>query len=645
MGITVTHTVVAADRRAEQDGETALLPQVVLNGASYNATPGQRPVMVDRCDTVAKLFALRCRTLGPRTAHREKDMGIWKAYSWQDYWDHAEKIGLGLMALGLERGEVVSILSEDRKEWLYLDMGIQGAGAIASGVYTTDSAQQLAYLVNDSGSRFLVVENDEQLDKFLEIEAEVPHLRWVIILDRDGLHDLRHEKCLFLDQLYDQGAAFKIANPTAFEDAVARSRPDDTALLIYTSGTTGLPKGAMLSHENILATMESGARSLECYATDEQLCFLPLCHILERNVSVYLPMAAGSTVNFAESPETVFDNIQEVSPATFFAVPRVWEKVYSRVLVLAQEATWLGRWAFNRAVAAGAARANYVLAAKPVPSGIALRYRIWDLLVLRNLRRMLGLDRLRRGGTGAAPISPELLRWYWSIGVPLIEGYGMTENAGLTAANRVLSHRPGTVGQAVPGVEIRIAPDGEIQLWGLNNFQGYWNKPEKTAETYTEDGWLRTGDVGQLDDAGFLTITGRIKDIIITAGGKNITPAEIESRLKFSHYISDAVVIGDRRKFLTCLIMIDQENVEKFAQDRKIPFSDFASLCAAEQVVDLIRGEVDAVNRDFARVEQIKDFRLINVLLTAEDDELTATMKLKRGLVEKKHKNLIDQMY
>lgn len=286
-----------------------------------------------------------------------------------------------------------------------------------------------------------------------------------------------------------------------------------------------------------------------------------------------------------------------------------------------------------------------MLAAKPVPSGIALRYRIWDLLVLRNLRRMLGLDRLRRGGTGAAPISPELLRWYWSIGVPLIEGYGMTENAGLTAANRVLSHRPGTVGQAVPGVEIRIAPDGEIQLWGLNNFQGYWNKPEKTAETYTEDGWLRTGDVGQLDDAGFLTITGRIKDIIITAGGKNITPAEIESRLKFSHYISDAVVIGDRRKFLTCLIMIDQENVEKFAQDRKIPFSDFASLCAAEQVVDLIRGEVDAVNRDFARVEQIKDFRLINVLLTAEDDELTATMKLKRGLVEKKHKNLIDQMY
>ena len=634
-----------AQDRAQPTGADIGSPQVELNGVSYNATPGQRPILVDGCDTIPKLFSVRCQQMSDRTAHREKDMGIWKSYSWRDYWDHAEKIGLGLMSLGLQRGEVVSILSEDRKEWLYLDMGVQGAGGIASGVYTTDSAQQLAYLINDSGSRFLIVENDEQLDKFLEIEADVPDLRHVIILDRDGLHDLQHEKCRFLDQLYDQGAAYRVANPDAFEIAVAQSRPDQTALLIYTSGTTGQPKGAMLSHENILATMESGARSLECLRSDEQLCFLPLCHILERNVSVYLPMAAGSTVNFAESPETVFENMQEVSPATFFAVPRVWEKVYSRVLVLAQEATALGRWAFSRAVAAGEARAGYLLSGRPVPKSIALRYWIWDHLVLRNLRRMLGLDRLRRGGTGAAPISPDLLRWYWSIGVPLIEGYGMTENAGLTSVNQVDAHKPGTVGQAVPGVTIRIADDGEIQLWGCNNFQGYWGKPDKTAETFTPDGWLRTGDVGELDDDGFLRITGRIKDIIITAGGKNITPAEIESRLKFSHYIADAVVIGDQRKYLTCLIMIDQENVEKFAQDRKIPFSDFASLCAAEPVVELIRAEVEAVNRDFARVEQIKDFRLINVLLTAEDDELTATMKLKRGLVEKKHKNLIDQMY
>uniref|UniRef100_UPI00406CC1AD AMP-dependent synthetase/ligase n=1 Tax=Phaeobacter sp. PT47_59 TaxID=3029979 RepID=UPI00406CC1AD len=620
-------------------------PQVVINGVSFNAEPGQRPVVVDGCDTITKLFQQRCEAQGQRTAHREKDMGIWKAYSWQDYWDHAKWIGLGLMSLGLKRGEVVSILSEDRREWLYSDMGVQGVGGIASGVYTTDSSSQLAYLINDSDSRFLFVENDEQLDKYLEIADQVPGLSKVIIYEREGLHDLNHDQCLFIEDLYELGKAYEVRHPGVYEAEIAKTRPEDTALLIYTSGTTGMPKGAMLSNENVLASVEAGARALEFTGNDEQLCFLPLCHILERNVSVYFPLAATSTVNFAESPETVFDNMQEVSPATFFAVPRVWEKVYSRVLVLAQEATPIGRLAFHKAVQAGRKRAEYVMHGKPVPSGVAANYAIWDFLVLRNLRRMLGMDRMRRGGTGAAPISPELLTWYWSIGVPLIEGYGMTENAGLSTTNTFVSNAPGTVGPAVPGVKLRIAEDGEIQTMGLNNFQGYWRNNEKTAETFTEDGWLRTGDVGRLDDRGNLTITGRIKDIIITAGGKNITPAEIESRLKFSHYISDAVVIGDARKYLTCLIMIDQENVEKFAQDRKIPFSDFASLCAAEEVVQLIGAEVEAVNKEFARVEQIKDFRLINVLLTAEDDELTATMKLKRSFVEKKHKALIDDMY
>ncbi len=621
-------------------------PTIDIDGVRYNATPGQRPLQVDGCDTIPKLFRQRCEMLGDRTAHREKDMGIWKSYSWRDYWTHAKWIGLGLKALGLQRGEVVSILSEDSKEWLYADMGIQGVGGIASGVYTTDAASQLAYLINDSDSRFLFVENDEQLDKFLEIQDQVPGLLKVIVMDREGLHDLRHDRCVFLDELYDTGRAYEAEHHVGgFEAEIEKSQPGDTALLIYTSGTTGMPKGAMISNENVLGTIESGARGLSVYQDDEQLCFLPLCHILERNVSVYFPLAARSTVNFAESPETVFDNMQEVSPSTFFAVPRVWEKVYSRVLVLAQEATPIGRWAFAQAIKAGAARADYVMAGKPVPGGVAARYAVWDALVLRNLRRMLGMDRMRRGGTGAAPISPELLKWYWSIGVPLVEGYGMTENTGLSTINTPEENRPGTVGKPLEGVKVRISDQGEIQTLGANNFQGYWRNNEKTAETFTDDGWLRTGDVGQIDNDGFVRITGRIKDIIITAGGKNITPAEIESRLKFSHYISDAVVIGDQRKFLTCLIMIDQENVEKFAQERKVPFGDFASLCAAEDVVELIRGEVEAVNKEFARVEQIKDFRLINVLLTAEDEELTATMKLKRGFVEKKHKALIDQMY
>ena len=617
--------------------------EIEVKGVRVNAVPGQRPVRIDGHVTVPALLRARCHENGAATAHREKDLGIWQSYSWTDYLDRARLIGMGLRALGLERGDVISILSEDSKEWMYCDMAAQCMGAISSGVYTTDSARQLAYLVNDSRSKFLFVENEEQLDKFLEVADEVPSLLKVVICDPEGLHNFAHPKCLFLTDLYDLGLHHD--DVAAFNAEIDKARPEDVSVLIYTSGTTGQPKGVMLTQENIVAAMESSLYNLPFRKGAEQLCFLPLCHILERIVSLYTPLVVSSTVNFAESPETVFDNLREVSPQGFVAVPRVWEKIYSRVLILAQESTAIGRWAFGQAIKAGRARAEYLLDDRPVPAGVALRYRLWDALVLTNLRRMLGMDRLVQGLTGAAPISPDLLRWYFAIGVPLYEGWGMSETAGIGTVNMPGTNRVGAIGKTVPGVELRIAPDGEIQVRGPNVFGGYLNKPDKTAEAFTEDGWMRTGDVGRIDNEGFVTITGRMKDIIITAGGKNITPAEIESRLKFSHYISDAVIIGDRRKYLTCLIMIDQENVEKYAQDHKVPFGDFRSLCRAEPVLELIRREIEAVNKEFARVEQIKDFRLIDVLLTAEDEELTATMKLKRATVEQRHKALIDAMY
>ena len=614
----------------------------LLRGVRINAQPMTRPVRIDGHTTVPRLLRARAQENGDHPAHREKDLGIWQAYSWTDYLHHVRLIGMGLRALGLKRGDVISILSEDNKEWMYCDMAAQCMGAVSSGVYTTDSASQLAYLVNDSGSKFLFVENEEQLDKFLEVADQMPGLQRVIIFDPEGLHAFAHDKCMLLSDLYEMGR--QTDDEALFNAEIDAVQPGDVGVLIYTSGTTGQPKGVQITQENILAGMETSLYGLPFQKHAEQLCFLPLCHILERIVSLYTPLVVSSTVNFAESPETVFDNLREISPHGFVAVPRVWEKIYSRVLVMAQEATPLGRWAFARALKAGQARAAYTMEGRPVPGGTALRYRIWDFLVLANLRRMLGMDRIAQGLTGAAPISPELLKWYHAIGVPLYEGFGMSETTGVATINLPGHNKVGSVGRPNPGVEVRIADDGEIQVKGLNVFGGYLNKPEKSAEAFTPDGWLRTGDVGRIED-GYLTITGRIKDIIITAGGKNITPAEIESRLKFSHYISDAVVIGDRRKYLTCLIMIDQENVEKFAQDQKVPFNDFRSLCRAPQVVDLIRREVEAVNKEFARVEQIKDFRLIDVLLTAEDEELTATMKLKRATVEKRHKALIDAMY
>ena len=380
------------------------LPQKTLRGIRVNETPGQRPVHIDGHTTIPALLRARCRENGAQVAHREKDLGIWQSFSWTDYLNRARLIGMGLRALGLQRGDVISILSEDNKEWMYCDMAAQCMGAISSGVYTTDSPSQLAYLVNDSRSKFLFVENDEQLDKYLEVAGEMPSLVKVIIFDPDGLHDFAHPGCMFLSDLYELGRQHD--DEALFDAEIDRTTPSDVAVLIYTSGTTGQPKGVMLTHENIVAGMEASLYSLPFQKRSEQLCFLPLCHILERIISLYIPLVVSSTVNFAESPETVFDNLREVSPHGFVAVPRVWEKVYSRVTVMAQEATLIGRWAFGQAMKAGRARAEYTIEGRPVPAGVALRYKVWDFLVLANLRRLLGMDRLVQGLTGAAPISP-----------------------------------------------------------------------------------------------------------------------------------------------------------------------------------------------------------------------------------------------
>ncbi len=620
-------------------------PQQTVDGISINADLGHGPYFIDGCDTFPKLFKKRCEELGERTAHREKDFGIWRSYSWKDWYDHSRLVGLGLLALGFKPGECASIISEDNKEWLYIDLGVQCINGIVTGIYTTDAASQLSYIVNDSGSRFLFVENDEQLDKFLQARDQMPDLEKVIVLDPEGLHDFKDDKVIFLDDLYEIGREELTKQPHRFEDEIAGTRAENTAILIYTSGTTGMPKGVMISNSNIVFTIAANALALPVYEGDEQVCFLPLCHVLERMISAFGPIAARSTVNFSESLETVFDSVQEVSPTAFTAVPRVWEKIYSRVTIMAGDATPFGRWAFTRAIQTGLKKVALEEEGKPLPMGLRLQYAFWDFAVLKNIRRMLGFDRLRRGTTGAAPISPDILKWFRALGINVLEGYGMSESTGIISVNLLDRNKFGSVGPAVTGGQIRIANDGEIQYKAGNVFQGYWRNNEKTAEALTSDGWLRTGDIGQLDNEGFLKISGRLKDIIITAGGKNITPAEFENRLKFSPYISDAVIIGDKRKYLTCLVMIDEENVQKFAQDNRVPFSDFASLCARPEVQALIEGEIEKVNKDFARVEQVKKFKLIDILLTAEDDELTPTMKLKRAFVEKKHARLINEMY
>jgi long-chain acyl-CoA synthetase len=595
-------------------------------------------------DTLPRLFRHVVRERGERVAMREKDLGIWRGISWREYGQRARRVGMGLVALGLRPRDVVSIISDNRPEWLYTDLGIMSVAAVPNGIYTTDSARQVEYIVNDSGTRFLFVENEEQLDKILAVRDHCGELVKIFVYDMDGLHAFRDEQVMPFDALLELGERYDREHPDTFDRLVDVPQPDDLAILVYTSGTTGPPKGAMLSHRNILFQLAYADFITPLHEGDQQLSFLPLCHIAERTFTVFNPLHTGSTVNFAESIDTVPENIREVAPALFFAVPRIWEKFYSGVALRMRDATRLGRFAYERAIAIGLQVAERRIAGRPVPWPLRLAFRVADFLVLDNVKRSIGLHRARGAATGAAPIAPELIRWYLALGINMIEVYGQTENTGLATAMPPDRTKLGSVGIARPGTEVRLSPEGEILLRGPHVFLGYYRKPEKTADTVV-DGWLHTGDVGTIDADGFVHITDRMKDIIITAGGKNVTPSEIENQLKFSPYISDAVVIGDRRKFLSCLVMIDHETVAQFAQERNVPFSNFASLCRAPEVQDLIRDEIERVNRQLARVETVKQFRLIEQLLTPEDEELTPTMKLRRTFVNVKYKDLIDSMY
>jgi len=594
--------------------------------------------------TLPTLFRHVVAERGDGVAMREKDLGIWRAVTWRQYGERARRAGLGLVALGLQPRDVVSIIADNGPEWLYTDLGTLSVGGVTNGIYTTDAPRQVEYIVNDSGTRFFFAGDEEQLDKILEVRARCPQLVKIIVFDTEGLHGFKDEQVMTFDELLDLGARYDAEHPDAWERMVDIAQPEDLAILVYTSGTTGPPKGAMLSHRNILFQLGYADFIAEPRPGDQQLSFLPLSHVAERTFTVFYPLRTGATVNFAESIDTVPDNLREVAPAVFFAVPRIWEKFYSGTALRMRDATLLGSVAYRWALGVGMRMAERRIAGRRPTLGLRLLYRLADFAVLDNLKRSMGLHRVRGAATGAAPIAPDLIKWCMALGIDMREVYGQTENCGLATAMPSDRTKLGTVGVARPDTEVRVSPQGEILLKGPHVFLGYYKNAERTSQTIV-DGWLHTGDVGRMDGDGFVTITDRMKDIIITAGGKNITPSEIENQLKFSPYISDAVVIGDQRKYLSCLIMIDHETVAQFAQEHNVPFTNFASLCRAREVQDLIWDEIERVNKQFARVETIKKFRLIEQLLTAEDEELTPTMKLKRTFVNRKYKDVIDSMY
>jgi long-chain acyl-CoA synthetase len=597
-------------------------------------------------ETLAELFWCAVAQRGDKVWMRQKKLGIWRSWTWEQTGDAVREIGNGLLSLGFRAGDCASILSNTVIEWVLADLAVLSCGGVSNGIYPTDAATQVHYLCEDSRTRFLFVEDEEQLDKLLAVRDRLPLLSMIVVFDTEGLREFDDPQVISLHELREFGRIHASSHPGQLDALCAACRPQDLAILVYTSGTTGKPKGAMHTHAGLVYTVRGYNLVIAQDSSDERMCFLPLCHIAERVGGEYFAMYTGTVLNFVENPETVPENVREIAPTVFTAVPRVWEKFYSAVTIALRESGRLQQLAYRWGLGVGQAIAERVLAGQPVGAGLRIEFGLARWLVLNNVRRLIGIHRARFCVTGAAPISPDLVKWYLALGVPMLEVWGMTESCGAATYTPAQRIKPGMVGLACPYNEVRLDPaTGELLVRGPNVFAGYLNQPEKTAETIDADGWLHTGDVGSVDADGYFRITDRMKDIIITAGGKNVTPSEFENDLKFSPFITDAVVIGDKRPYLTAIVMIDQENVEKFAQDNDIAFSNYSSLTRSKEVQELIWSEIERVNRKFARAEQIKRFYLLETRLTAEDDELTPTMKLKRRLVEKKYAERIEAMY
>ena len=605
--------------------------------------------------TVAWKVREWARATPDRVAMRDKDFGIWQERTCSTLWDEILTAAHALLALGVEPGEVTSIHSEDRPEWIIFDFATVAVRGVCTGMYPTNPTAEVRYLLNDAGARIHFAEDQEQVDKVIEPGREAfPNVETIIYVEPRGVRSMDDERLLFWDDFMALGAEHRAANPGAVERLMADADGDEVMTLIYTSGTTGPPKGAMLTHRNVEFAVEKVLNSADRFhgstgenTTDEKLTYLPLCHVAERLFSSWSMAYNGPILNFAESIETVQQNLREVQPTIFFAVPRIWERIHAGVLIRLQDATRLKRL-FS---ALGLRLAEYIGRARVANEGdftVGSRIAYWvgNPIFFRSLRERIGLRHCRYASSGAAPIAPEVLEFFMGLGIPVYELYGMTENTAVATTNFDGRVKLGTVGEPYDGIGFRIDDEtGEIQTKHPAVFPGYWKKPEATADTFTEDGWLKTGDVGVWVDGTHVKIVDRIKHIIITSGGKNISPSEIENSLKTSPFIKETMVIGDGRKYLTALIGIEFDVVGDWALRRGIPYTTYRDLSEKQEVIDLMQDIVNETNEKFARVEQIKKFRMIPKELDHEDGELTATQKIKRSAMEDMFGDLIEEMY
>ena len=587
----------------------------------------------------AKLFE-HAQIRSNNVAIRHKKFGIWREFTWGEYFDIVKSVSFGLYELGVREGDKVAIHSENRPEWVFADLGAQTLGSVSVGIYPTSPAAEVEYLLSHSEASVLIVEDEEQLDKALEAWDRLEKLQKIVVIDPRGVNTIDDPRIITFQELLDLGDS---VDGQSFEKMIQTIVPSETAIIVYTSGTTGPPKGAMITHQNLRFAAISWGRVYEFRKNDEVLSYLPLCHVAERVISVANGVYHGYVVNFGEDTNSFLEDLREVQPTFFLGVPRVWEKMLASIQIRSNDATWFKRTLFNFWIKQGGLILQRRLKGKGTVAD-SIWFGLGWLFVFRSLKKRIGMMRVREALSGAAPIAPQVLEFLMSVGVPVREGYGMTENTAVATIVPSDELRLGSVGKSLPNSEVRIAEDGEILTRSDATFNGYFKNPEATKETIV-DGWLHTGDIGHMDEFGHLWITDRKKDIIITAGGKNLSPSEIENRIKVSPYIREAMVIGDRRKYLTALIGIESDTVGDWATRQGIPYTTYEDLSSKDEVNELVSGVINDANKDFAQVETIKYFKLLPIELDHEDGQLTATQKVKRATLTEQFAELIESMY
>jgi long-chain acyl-CoA synthetase len=589
--------------------------------------------------TLNDLFLHTTSTILKPNLLMHKVGGVYTPLSTQEVRQAVEELACGLVALGLSRGDRVALLSENRPGWAISDYAILGIGAVGVPIYPTLPPKHIQYILEDSESKAIIVSTAAQLEKVKSILNTVPSLQWIIPLDEVAARD---EPIRTYSSVCTLGRDKLRQEPDLFVKFCGEARPDDMATLIYTSGTTGSPKGVMLSHKNIVSNVKACAGHIDMGPDDVVLCLLPLCHIYERMID-YLVFFNGVTIAYAESIDAVATNLMEVRPTFMASVPRLYEKMYMRLQERAAAASGIQRKIFDWAVATGRAWAKQELAKKPVGGWLEMKHRLADRLVFSKFRARTG-GRIRFFLSGGAPLARELGEFFYAAGLLILEGYGLTETSPVITFNRRDRFRFGTVGQAIPGVEVKTAEDGEILTRSDSVMMGYYHHPEETAEAMT-DGWFHTGDIGFLDDEGFLRVTDRKKDLIVTSGGKNVAPQNIENQLKTCSAVQNIVVVGNRRNFISALVVPNFEKIEAFARTAGIPFQSREDLVKNPEIVDFVFKEINAATPELASFERIKKIALLPSDFTIESGELTPTMKVKRNVVEVRYKEQIDRLY